>query len=1016
MSQDIRSFFKSSSMSKSLNAKPSKKTSKPAISSDEDEPRGLGSNSSLKMKEKVSKKSKKHVLSDSEDEEFSKKSKTTSQSPVKKQTKNKELKAVSIDNMFAKIPIKRTKVVDTSADTSIKEAEFHDDDEFEDTLKQINIDKIDSIFAKNDEKKTNGKRKQINEDEETPPKKIKLSKDEKEKSPKKAKEKASKISEESYKVVVEKKKPKEKKEEEKEIDPYEENIVKKKQHAANYQKYLHRGGARNPGSKEIPEGAPNCLAGLSFVITGVLESLEREQADELIKQYGGRVVAAVSKKTSYLIVGDEAGTSKLTKADSLGIKKITEDDLLDLIRTKPQGKASDVIPTKNKRNKSPRGQQDMSPPTTKVSSPEKSPVKKDKDETKKCSESQVNCKTELSRSFEKKSPQKKEKPVISKTPPLSKPSSSFEKNVSRLDSGLPPSPPIGEAEALVEKYRPKTMKQIIGQHTDKSCANKLYTWLMNWNKNQHGKVKPTRPSPWAKNDDGAFFKAALMSGPPGVGKTTTAQVVCKELGFDLVEFNASDTRSKRLLKEDVSTLLSNTSVKGYFTSGGPSKTSTKHVLLMDEVDGMAGNEDRGGLQELINLIKATDVPIICICNDRNNPKMRTLANYTFDLRFQKPKIEQIKGAMKSLCCKENINISTDNLERLIQSTNFDIRQVINHLAMLRSDSSRIEGNNNERISEKINKDLKIGPWDVCRKVFSAEEHKTMSIHDKSDLFFHDYNIASLFVQENYLSVVPKAPRSELLSRVAEAAESLAFGDIVENTIRRGGGWSLLPVQAAFSSVIPGSVMSGYITSQINFPSWLGRNSKRMKFDRLLQEITVHTRLVTGASKEAINLDYLIPLRDSVVRPLIKYGNEGVDAAVNTMNHYHLLRDDLDGLIETSLWPGQKDPLQLIDSKTKAAFTRAYNKHAITAFAISAGSKKKNTQASQDEGFGEDLDNEGDDVESDKDEEDLEVDRMIKAKKPTEKKSAAEKNTASTSKETSRGRGKSATKRGRGRGK
>ena len=71
--------------------------------------------------------------------------------------------------------------------------------------------------------------------------------------------------------------------------------------------------------------------------------------------------------------------------------------------------------------------------------------------------------------------------------------------------------------------------------------------------------------PWAKNDDGGFFKAALLSGAPGIGKTTTVQVVCKELGFDLVEFNASDTRSKKLLKAEVSELLSNTSLKDYFT-------------------------------------------------------------------------------------------------------------------------------------------------------------------------------------------------------------------------------------------------------------------------------------------------------------------------------------------------------------------------------------------------------------------------------------------------------------------
>lgn len=59
----------------------------------------------------------------------------------------------------------------------------------------------------------------------------------------------------------------------------------------------------------------------------------------------------------------------------------------------------------------------------------------------------------------------------------------------------------------------------------------------------------------------------------------------------------------------------------------------KHVLIMDEVDGMSGNEDRGGVQELISLIKSSKVPVICICNDRNHPKIRSLANYCFDLRY-----------------------------------------------------------------------------------------------------------------------------------------------------------------------------------------------------------------------------------------------------------------------------------------------------------------------------------------------------------------------------------------------
>ena len=60
-------------------------------------------------------------------------------------------------------------------------------------------------------------------------------------------------------------------------------------------------------------GAENCLEGLTFVITGVLESLERDEAADIIKKYGGKVTTNVSGKTSYIVIGEEAGESKLAK-------------------------------------------------------------------------------------------------------------------------------------------------------------------------------------------------------------------------------------------------------------------------------------------------------------------------------------------------------------------------------------------------------------------------------------------------------------------------------------------------------------------------------------------------------------------------------------------------------------------------------------------------------------------------------------------------------------------------------
>lgn len=88
---------------------------------------------------------------------------------------------------------------------------------------------------------------------------------------------------------------------------------------------------------------------------------------------------------------------------------------------------------------------------------------------------------------------------------------------------------------------------------------------------------------------------------------------------------------------------------------------------------------------------------------------------------------------------------------------------------------------------------------------------------------------------------------------------------------------------------------------------------------------------------------------------------------------------MDSLVEISLWPGQRDPMQLLESKVKAAFTRAYNKSsALTPFAVGAAPKKK-TVASQDEGFIDGEEDEGT-VSDDEDADNLDNDRMIKVLK------------------------------------
>jgi len=114
----------------------------------------------------------------------------------------------------------------------------------------------------------------------------------------------------------------------------EERHERKRMTAILYQKYKNRQGAINPGSKEIPKGKPNCLAGLSFLVTGVLESMERDEANQVIKDFGGKVAKSIIKRLDYMVVGEDAGPKKIANAEELGIKMISEDVLFNLIREK----------------------------------------------------------------------------------------------------------------------------------------------------------------------------------------------------------------------------------------------------------------------------------------------------------------------------------------------------------------------------------------------------------------------------------------------------------------------------------------------------------------------------------------------------------------------------------------------------------------------------------------------------------------------------------------------------------
>lgn len=779
-----------------------------------------------------------------------------------------------------------------------------------------------------------------------------------------------------------------------------EDSEKRRTNYQAYRSYLNREGPKALGSKEIPKGAENCLEGLIFVITGVLESIERDEAKSLIERYGGKVTGNVSKKTNYLVMGRDSGQSKSDKAAALGTKIIDEDGLLDLIRTMPGKKSKYEIAVEAEMNKEKsklqRTPQKNHQGKRKISPNKKESESKKSQRTPKKDSSLTSVKKETSvfrRGLDFKEQVAEETNGDSWARNLADDSS--ENKVANL--------------LWVDKYKPTSLKTIIGQQGDQSCANKLLRWLQNWHKSPSEDRKHAKFGKFAGKDDGSSFKAALLSGPPGVGKTTTASLVCQELGYSYVELNASDTRSKNSLKDIVAESLNNTSIKGFYSSGAASSVSMKHALIMDEVDGMAGNEDRGGIQELIGLIKHTRIPIICMCNDRNHPKIRSLVHYCFDLRFQRPRVEQIKGAMMSIAFKEGLKIPPPAMNEIILGSNQDIRQVLHNLSMWCAQSKALTYDQAKADSQRAKKDIKLGPFDVARKVFAAgEETAHMSLVDKSDLFFHDYSIAPLFVQENYIHVKPVAAGGDMkkhLMLLSRAADSICDGDLVDRQIRSKQNWSLLPTQAIYASVLPGELMRGYMTQFPTFPSWLGKHSSTGRHDRLVQDLALHMSLRTYSSKRTINMDYLSHIRDALVQPLTSQGVEGVQDVVALMDAYYLMKEDFENIMEISSWGGKPSPFSKLDPKVKAAFTRAYNKEAhLTPYSLQAvKAPRHSTGPALEPEHSEDF--QEDDSQSDEKEQDaVETDAMIKKKTKSSKPSKSEKD-----KESRKGKGKGSKK-------
>ena len=207
------------------------------------------------------------------------------------------------------------------------------------------------------------------------------------------------------------------------------------------------------------------------------------------------------------------------------------------------------------------------------------------------------------------------------------------------------------------KHKPKSLKDIVG---NKEAIRKFVDWVKSW-----GRDSPKR-------------KAAFLYGPPGIGKTITVEAVANDFHMELVEKNASDYRTEDAIKH----------FAGLASQYG-SLFGGKRIILLDELDGLTGTADRGGVKATIEVVKMAHCPVVLIANNAYNPRFSTLRKYCILIEFKKPPAGAVMKHLKRICLLEGIQAEENALKFIAQRSEGDVRSAVNDLQALAQGKKRL---------------------------------------------------------------------------------------------------------------------------------------------------------------------------------------------------------------------------------------------------------------------------------------------------------------------------------------
>lgn len=261
-----------------------------------------------------------------------------------------------------------------------------------------------------------------------------------------------------------------------------------------------------------------------------------------------------------------------------------------------------------------------------------------------------------------------------------------------------------------EKHRPRTVQGMVGNEDARFAAIK---WLAGW-------VSGSRP--------------LLLVGPPGTGKTTLVHTLARQLDYDVVEMNASDIRNKEALQARIMPVFQNTA----------NLIGKKIMLFLDEVDGISGREDTGGLDTLIDLMKEPTAPVIMAANEKSL-KIRKLVKACKMIEFKPVPSRLLILLLDHILQSEGVKLAPGDRKLIVDNSRGDIRSLLN------SAQSRAAG-----YSTVSNKDIiDVDIADAINGYFNAGSmEQAMQFITKADVLYPD---------PRYRPISPEERRKDMLS-------------------------------------------------------------------------------------------------------------------------------------------------------------------------------------------------------------------------------------------------------------